>query len=288
MRRSVSLWASLILIVGVGVGVYFWKSPVGHLVAAPEVAEHLKNAATQPPSYLGRSFAVSASGWLTAFLLAALLLFVFRRWRIAFETQTFLMLPSSQADLLKRSLEDVVATLHQLNKATGQQTSRFSSALTEIGGVVSNTRNEFLILREDLVTKSEEIKSLRLGQEFLHQRSVLLRMVRALEIIDDDGRHDRDPAKTLTGVRIELEECLEDCGVVAVSPPIGEPVSKASHVDSRMMMYVGSRDPSKYGLVASVESPAYVYRSPNGGEAMLTPSRISVFVEELETSIGVK
>ena len=217
-------------------------------------------------------------GWALAILLVVYLILLQKRWRTTFETKEWLLLPSKMADDLAYGIGDIQVvmskTAEQLLRHAHQATQTSSAAATETRAA----REEFQILREELDARQKEIKLLQLGQEFHYRRPVLMRVVRALEIISDDQLHTRDPAKTLEGVQIELHECLEDNHVTEWAPPVGVPIADAVGFDTRTAQRRETDDLEKKGMVAEVERPAYVVRGPGGHQEVLVPARITVFV----------
>lgn len=237
--------------------------------------EIVRRMAAARPTLLG---AAALAGWVLSLLLALLLLRLVGRWRTAFENKEWLLVPSGQASQLQ-------AALLALAQTTGNQLERVSERVAAAGddvrtstAAIQETRAEFSILRDELDSKTREVAALRLGQEFHVRRPVLMRVIRALDIIDDDLTNQRDIRQTVEGVRVELRECLEDNAIFIHTPTPGTRLSEAKGVDAQGARQEPTQDEALWGTIASTDRPAYVARGPQGAEEVLVPAKVRVFV----------
>jgi hypothetical protein len=221
---------------------------------------------------------IAATGWLIAVLLLVLMIRLVGRWRTAFETKEWLLMPSNgarQLGVLLQSLAETTATrLDKMSHHVAATGEDIRVATREI----HDTRSEFSILREELDQKTKELALLRLGQGFHVRRPVIMCVIRALEIIHDDVSHGRDLKETLEGVRVELQECLDDNAVFSHTPAAGTRLADAKGVDALGAQQVPTSEDTMKGTIAGTDRPGYVVRGPQGNEEVLVPAKVRVFV----------
>lgn len=218
------------------------------------------------------------SGWSLCLLLVAYLIIKQKKWRAAFETKEWLLLPSETAHQVIRSLESLANMVSNTAEQVAVRADLAKGASVRAVEETRGMREEFGILREELESRHKELKASQLGQEFHYRRAVLMRVIRALEIIDEDAAQTLDPSKTIHGIKVELEECLQDNHVHIQQPNVGQRIADTVGFDSRSARREPTDDPSLRGTVASVERPAYVVTGPRGLQETLVPARVTVFV----------
>jgi len=217
------------------------------------------------------------TGWIAAALLAVVLLLLVKRWRTAFETKEWLLLPSFHAAALSEQLESLKHGTLQLRERMANGLAGHSSQLGSLESAVRDTRAEFAILREELDRKASEINHLRLGHEFRNRRSVLRVVAHALQIIEEDAAKSVEPQATLEGLRVELMECLENHAVTRL---VYEPGTRL--VDARgISVQESQREPAPSedlrGTIGETLRPAFVAIGPGGDEEILAHSRVRFF-----------
>lgn len=220
----------------------------------------------------------AAGGWILCVVLAAYLLVKQRLWRVAFENKDWLILPSDTGHQLASGLQSLEARVSDASHLIAKRVEQTNRAAEVAAEETKGAREEFGILRHELDIRQKELKAMQLGQEFHHRRSALLRIIRAIEIINDDMANQREPEGTLEGVRVELAECLDDNRVVAVKPSVGQRVGDAADYDPGSARRQPATDPALRGTVASVECPAYIATGPNGQREVLVQARVTIFV----------
>jgi hypothetical protein len=252
-------------------------------VAADTLAFSLSNDPTFP------WMATSIISMLLCLVLATWMLYATSRWRTAFKAKEWMLLPDSAGTEIHSALKEMTASQKDsiLKFSNVQVRSlqdfepfvRRACTQAELAGAESTAlRTEFSILRDELEAKSKEIKELQLGRDFHSRRSILLRVIKAFEAIDQDSSLGVDAARTLEGVRAELEECLEDNAIKVVKPIVGERISEAKLIDPRSAAKENAPDATLKGTVSAVERPAYVVRRLDGQEELLIPARVTVYV----------
>ncbi len=213
-------------------------------------------------------FVVLALGWLALVIVLLVLLMLIGRWKTAFNEKDWTLVPTLQATHLTHALRVNAAQVARLHEVT----ERALEATQE-------TRAEFGILGADLDKKSEEIRVLRMGQEFHHRKALMLAAVRALDAISIDAAADGDPQTTLRGIAVELAEALDDNHVETFAPQVGTLVPTRG-ADVGAARLVPTSDTTLVGTIASVERPAYIARGPNGTEEILKAASVSVYTTE--------
>lgn len=247
--------------------------------ASARAAEPAAPRAETAPRSLPVSLVVSAlAGWLVSALLATLMLYLVGRWRTAFQTKEWLLLPSDHATRLGSGLEalcdQTVRSLESVVNACNANTRQAAAAAS----ATAETRGEFSILRDELDRKTREIADLKMGHEFHHRRPVLRRLIHALQIIEEDTAASRDVAETLQGVLVELRECLEENSIVTLENPPGTRLAEAKALDVAGSVKEPAPEESARGTVVETTRPAYVARGPNGAEVVLVQSRARIYV----------
>jgi hypothetical protein len=233
-----------------------------------------------PPAAAASSgwiFAASV-GWLISGLLVIYLILLQKRWRTAFETKEWMLLPSETGANVVQGLDHLANMVSNTAQQVAERADHAKRAALHASEASKSVREEFAILREELEARQKELKLLQLGQEFHYRRPALMRIIRALEIIDDDMTHRRDPTRTLEGVRVELDECLQDNHVFTIRPEIGKAIAETAGFDGRSARRLETADTARKGTVAEVERPAYVVSGPSGHREVLVPARVTVFV----------
>lgn len=234
----------------------------------------------EPPSYsLPTPLMVSAlAGWLVAALLATLMLYLTSRWRTAFETKEWVLLPSDHAtqlnagflQLCDRTVQSLESVVNACN-ANSRQAAAAAAATQE-------TRGEFCILRDELDRKTREVADLRMGHEFHHRRPLLRRLIHVLQIIEEDTAASRNVVETLQGVLVELRECLDENSIATLENPPGTRIAEARALDVAGSAKEPAPEESARGTVAETTRPAYVAVGPNGVEVVLVQSRARIYV----------
>ena len=217
-------------------------------------------------------------GWSLALLLGAALVLQSRHWRASFKTKEWLLMPDDQATKMQDLLQALAHTVIVKSERLGERIAATGEEARAAGEAVRLTREEFSILRDELDRKSKDVAILRMGTEYHVRRPVLLRVIRSLDIIEDDLKYDRDLRQTIEGIRVELRECLEDNAVSIVEPAVGTPIAEARGVDAQGARREPTSDEALCGMIAGVSSPAYIARGHQGSEEIIVPARVRVYV----------
>jgi hypothetical protein len=224
-------------------------------------------------------FSIAAvAGWVLSILLAALLVVLVGRWKTAFEYKEWLLMPSDHARQLQGALQALEKTTLTHLERVAHRVASAGDDLRSVNAAIQETGAGFSILREELDNKTKQITALRLGQEFHVRRPVLVRVIRALEIIDDDLSHQRDMRQTLEGVRVELRECLDDNAVSVHTPETGSRLAEAKAIDVQNARLEVTDDEALKGTIAATDRPAYIARGAQGFEEVLVPAKVRVYV----------
>lgn len=225
---------------------------------------------------LGSLFAWT--GWLVALLLAGLLLLLVWRWRTAFETKEWLLVPSLQASRLVERMEAVEAAATAMQKRVAAGMAKQADAVGAVTANVQEARGEFAILAEDLERKAREIKDLRMGHEFHSRRPVLRAVAHALQIIEEDAAGGVEPRATLEGIHAELLECLENHAVSRVVNAPGTRLADARGVSVRDSTREAAPADDRKGTIGETLRSAYVAAGLGGEEEVLIQSKVRIYV----------
>jgi len=246
--------------------------------ATSEPAAVLPDVAASVTSTIDGTLAAALAGWTLCLLLGGLLIMIAVQWRTTVETKEWLLLPSQVGRQLEASLGGLSRAVSQQRTHGLRATQSLQHDIQHTATLISETREELDVLRHELDVKSKEIAALKLGHEFHARRPVLMRVIRALDIIDEDTSSQRDPAGTLEGVKVELLECLEDQSIAIVRPQVGSALSDNKGLDLATAIQVPTTEPEQRGTIAAVKRPAYVVKGPSHDEEVLLPARVQVHV----------
>lgn len=205
-------------------------------------------------------------GWVALLLTLILLIALVRKWKASFREREWVLMPAPDGERMLTTIE--------MNAEHAMRLEEVARGALEAS---SATREDFSILRTQLDLQADEIRDLRRGEAQLHRRPFVLAMVRALDAIEVDQSAGTDPTTTLTGVRIDLLETLEDNHVERVLPAVGSRLPVRG-VDAGSMRSIESDDPNLIGTIASVERPAFIAVGPGGQEDLLRPALVTVYV----------
>jgi hypothetical protein len=85
-----------------------------------------------------------------------------------------------------------------------------------------------------------------------------------------------DAKATVGGIKVEIEQLLDENGVITYEPKPGEKLPQRG-VSLKRVKTIPAPQPELAGTVKSVESPAYIYVGPNAQEVVLHPMSITVY-----------
>jgi hypothetical protein len=222
--------------------------------------------------------ALAALGWGTALVLAIALLLVHRPFRLALRDEQLMVFPSSIADDVAAALPRLEGGIATTTRRLGEHSSSVATQLRDVSAAVRAASEVQAVLRDDIASKASEIRQLRLSHEYHARQPVLRRIAHAIAAMDADTRTGVDPATTLAGVRVELEECLEDNHVRTQWPTVGSRLTEVLGIDPRQTVRTSTPNDELRGTVAEAMRPVYVVRGPNGHEEPLLPAIVKVYV----------
>ena len=218
-------------------------------------------------------FIALALGWVALVIVLIILVTLVSKWKTAFNDKEWTLVPTLDA---ASWIERINKNTHAVN-ALADATHRAEETAQRTLEAAEGTRKEFGILGPQLDLRDQQITELRMGQEYHHRKALLLSAVRALTAISVDAQAEDDPLMTLAGIRIDLEEALEENHVEVVTPTIGATLP-ARGVDAGSARHIPTPDEALVGTIASVERPAYIARGPAGSEDVLRPAAVSVYI----------
>ena len=204
-----------------------------------------------------------------ALLLVAALSFLgvknFTNFRTTIDKKEWILAPAAHIDEVTQVtglLQDRVAKL-------AAEIATLSSALAE-------RREHIQILDNSITERDELLKRANLGVEHHARQQALRHLALIAEILEVDSRSGIDPKATVGGIKAELDQLLEESGVITYEPKPGEKLPQRG-VSLKRVKTTPAPKPALTGTVKSVESPAYIYVRPNEQEVVLQPMSITVY-----------
>jgi len=222
--------------------------------------------------------AAACVGWLFATALIYYLVLVQKRWRTAFETKEWLILPSTHAATIESRLHSLGTSVQTASTESSKYIAAALHASKDAASQCRGAREEFQILREEIDLKQKEIKMLQIGMDFHYRRPVLMRILKALDIIKEDQANNRELQTTIAGVMVELAECLEDNQISEHHPTVGAVAATEPGFDLGKAERIENPDEQKKGTIAAVLRPGYAINGALGKIEILVPARVQVFI----------
>jgi hypothetical protein len=207
-------------------------------------------------------------GALAAFLVVALSYLGiknFTNFRTTIDNKEWILAPATHIDEVTQVaglLQDRVAKL-------ASEVSALSEALAE-------RREHLQILAASIAEHDDKLKKATLGVEHHAREKSLRHLALIAEIVEIDSRSGIDAKATVGGIKVELEQLLEENGVTTYEPKPGEKLPQRG-VSLKRVKTIPAPQPELAGTVKSVESPAYIYVGPNAQEVVLHPMSITVY-----------
>ena len=209
-----------------------------------------------------------ALGALAIFLVAALAFLGIKNYtnfRTTLEKKEWVLAPAAHID----EVTQVAGMLHD-------RVAKLAAEITELTSALAERREHIQILDNSITERDELLKKANLGVEHHARQQALRHLALIAEILEVDSRSGIDPKATVGGIRAELEQLLEESGVITYEPKPGEKLPQRG-VSLKRVKTVPAEKPAQAGTVKSVESPAYIYAGPNEQEVVLQPMSITVY-----------
>ncbi len=207
-------------------------------------------------------------GWVGLFLALTLMIVLAGKWKTVFKEKEWTLIPTLEGKAMLRAI-----------KLNSDWLERLQEATLDAVDATRATREEFGILGTELDKKSQELQTMRMGQEFHNRKAMILAAIRALEMIGIDKAADGDTHKTLHGIFTDLTEALDDNHVATYMPSVGERVPTRG-VDVGSARYTPTAEHTLVGTIASVERPAYIATGPSGDEEVLKAAVVTIYVQQ--------
>jgi len=232
-------------------------------------------AASPIPSTEGGSI-LGALGTILLITLGALALFLvaalsflgvknFTNFRTTIDKKEWILAPAAHIDEVTQ-----VAGLLQ------DRVAKLAAEITTLSSALAERREHIQILDNSITERDELLKKANLGVEHHARQQALRHLALIAEILEVDSRSGIDPKATVGGIKAELDQLLEESGVITYEPKPGEKLPQRG-VSLKRVKTVPAEKPAQAGTVKSVESPAYIYAGPNEQEVVLQPMSITVY-----------
>jgi hypothetical protein len=183
--------------------------------------------------------------------------------------------------------------LAELGHVTNQSNISIVEKLTSLIEVTSYQSNKseallesFLTLQEAISNRDDEIARLKKGHDAKIFKQFITRFIRVSSALEEI-RHEAqgsDQEKNLKWLCRLIQNALEECGVEQISPEIGDDYRKlGSEVDDTPKI-IDTKDELKDFHIASVESPAYIFRG-EGDLEVIIPATVTIYRREDEEGV---
>ena len=216
---------------------------------------------------LGTIFLITL-GALALFLVAALSFLGvknFTNFRTTIDKKEWILAPAAHIDEVTQ-----VAGLLQ------DRVAKLAAEITTLSSALAERREHIQILDNSITERDELLKKANLGVEHHARQQALRHLALIAEILEVDSRSGIEPKATVGGIKAELDQLLEESGVITYEPKIGEKLPQRG-VSLKRVKTVPAQKPAQAGTVKSVESPAYIYVGPNEQEVVLQPMSITAY-----------
>ena len=204
-----------------------------------------------------------------ALLLVAALSFLgvknFTNFRTTIDKKEWILAPAAHIDEVTQ-----VAGLLQ------DRVAKLAAEITTLSSALAERREHIQILDNSITERDELLKKANLGVEHHARQQALRHLALIAEILEVDSRSGIDPKATVGGIKAELDQLLEESGVITYEPKPGEKLPQRG-VSLKRVKTIPAPKPALTGTVKSVESPAYIYVGPNEQEVVLQPMSITVY-----------
>lgn len=189
----------------------------------------------------------------------------FTNFRTTIDNKEWILAPASHID----EVTQVAGLLQDRVTKLASEVSALSEALAE-------RREHLQILAASIAEHDDKLKKATLGVEHHAREKSLRHLALIAEILEIDSRSGIDAKATVGGIKVELEQLLEENGVTTYEPKPGEKLPQRG-VSLKRVKTIPAPQPELAGTVKSVESPAYIYVGPNAQEVVLHPMSITVY-----------
>ena len=171
-------------------------------------------------------------------------------------TQTFEELRTLIAENLKQILQDSTSNEEKLG----------------------TLRNIFVTLHSAIDEKDAEIRRLKKGYDAQIFRKFLVRFVRADLAVSDFMQDAETKSESLDVIKRLLEDALDECGVEAFSPAIGEDYRQAEGVADNPKRTLSDNATDHYKICEVIE-PGYRIKTLEGYETV-HPAKVRIFIKQ--------
>ena len=281
MRTKVATLATLALALTLAIGYMFLTSG--------DSATHVDNVrleksedASPSPSLEAREEARSTAPWLAisvillslATVTSVSISFYLYRWRRLFLNRPNLIVPEEWGKYLDgvgKNLKILAGTVDKNLGMVVQETNRNSDQ-------VSKLLETFLTLQKVIDERDEEIKRLKKGYDSHIYRQFLTRFIRVDQLINDYLQSSDENQDEMAQVKRLLEDALDDCGVEAYEPPIGEDSRVVDGIADNSKKVPADNKESEFKVV-EVLRQGYRIRGEERDE-ILVPATVSIAMFE--------
>ena len=277
MRTKVAALATLAFAVTLTVGYIFL---VGDESVVPVVdARHEQSEGTTPPPLIeAREEPQSpAAWWAISVILLSLatvtsvaISFYLYRWRRILLAQPNLIVPEEWGKYLAgvgQGLKMLAGTVNTNLGLVSQETNRNSEQ-------VSKLLETFLTLQKAIDERDEEVKRLKKGYDSHIYRRFLNRFIRVDQLISDYLQSSSGNQDNMAQVKRLLEDALDECGVEAFTPSIGEDSRVVDGIADNPKIVSADDKESEFKIVEVIEK-GYRMRGKESNE-ILVPAKVSI------------
>lgn len=194
----------------------------------------------------------------------------FTNFRATIENKEWVLAPATHIDQVTQ-----VAALLQ------DRVARLTTEVMALAASLEERREHLQLLTASIAERDAQLRLANLGVEYHARQKSLKSLAQIAEILEIDTRSGVEATKTVGGIKTEIEQLLEELGVITYEPKVGEKLPQRG-VSLKQVKTAPAPSPEKVGTVKSVESPAYLYVGANEQEVVLQPMSVTVYANQSE------
>ena len=210
------------------------------------------------------------------------------RWRRIVIAGRDIVVPETFASQVDDIVRAVSSSSSELGVVVNQQSgvvNQFSNSLRSLDENVKNMIDTYLALQTALDHKDAEIARFKNGYDSKIFHNFLLRFTRVDRVIQEyieDGKIDLNGLKDIHEV---MEDALEECGVEAFSPSIGDSYLDLDGIAGNPKK-VSAEDESQHLTIFKVNKAGYRRKLPDAKFEVITQAKVSIYFYEEKDQVG--
>jgi len=221
-------------------------------------------------------------------LISILTSFWLYRWRKVVIVGNDIVVPETFAKQVDGLVKAVTSSGAELGSVVNQQSravNQFSGSLKNLDENIKGMIDTYMSLQTALDQKDDEIARFKEGYDSKVFHNFLLRFTRVDRVIQEyleDGKIDLDGLKDIHEV---MEDALEECGVVAFSPGIGEDYLGLDGIAGNPKK-IDTENEEQNLTICEVIRVGYRRKLPDSKFEIITQAKVSIYIHKTTDQKG--